>query len=115
MKADKDFVVLEMEDKADKRVVDHKANRVFVDNHFEKLNLGLESALQRCEGQEAALKHAITQISNDVEGKLDRMELQNVKDFLGKTYYHLSYIFQMYLRNLLLSFKSFRRQHLSPN
>ena len=94
MKADKDFVVLEMEDKADKRVVDHKANRVFVDNHFEKLNLGLESALQRCEGQEAALKHAITQISNDVEGKLDRMELQNVKDFLGKTYYHLSYIFE---------------------
>ncbi|XP_063684176.1 glutamine-rich protein 2-like isoform X3 [Bolinopsis microptera] len=82
MKADKDFVVLEMEDKADKRVVDHKANRVFVDNHFEKLNSGLESALQRCEGQEAALKHAITQISNDVEGKLDRMELQNVKDFL---------------------------------
>ena len=94
MKADKDFVVLEMEDKADKRVVDHKANRVFVDNHFEKLNLGLESALQRCEGQEAALKHAITQISNDVEGKLDRMELQNVKDFLGKTFYHLSYIFK---------------------
>jgi len=82
MKADKDFVVLEMEDKADKRAVDHKANRVFVDNHFEKLNLGLESALQRCEGQEAALKHAITQISNDVEGKLDRMELQSVKDFL---------------------------------
>lgn len=82
MKADKDFVVMEMEDKADKRAVDHKANRVFVDNHFEKLNLGLESALKRCEGQEAALKHAITQISSDVEGKLDRMELQNVKDFL---------------------------------
>ncbi|KAL5268881.1 hypothetical protein ACHWQZ_G002645 [Mnemiopsis leidyi] len=82
MKADKDFVVTEMEDKADKRAVDHKANRVFVDNHFEKLNLGLESALKRCEGQEAALRNAITQISNDVEGKLDRMELQNVKDFL---------------------------------
>jgi len=82
MKADKDFVVMEMEDKADKRAVDHKANRVFVDNHFEKLNLGLESALKRCEGQEAALRNAITQISSDVEGKLDRMELQNVKDFL---------------------------------
>ena len=27
-KADKDFVALEMEDKADKRSVDHKANRV---------------------------------------------------------------------------------------
>ena len=84
MKADKDFVVMEMEDKADKRSVDHKANRVFVDNHFDKLNSGLESALKRCEGQEEALKIAINQISSDVEGKLDRMELQNVKDFLGK-------------------------------
>jgi len=82
MKADKEFVVLEMEDKADKRSVDHKANRVFVDNHFDKLNSGLEAALKRCEGQEQALKHAITQISSDVDGKLDRMELQNVKDFL---------------------------------
>ena len=83
-KADKDFVALEMEDKADKRSVDHKANRVFVDNHFDKLNSGLEAALKRCEGQEEALKHAINQISQDVDGKLDRMELQNVKDFLGK-------------------------------
>ena len=83
MKADKDFVMLEMEDKADKRSVDHKANRVFVDNHFEKLNSGLEAALKRCEGQEEALKHAINQISTDVDGKLDRMELQSVKDFLG--------------------------------
>eukprot|EP00116_Pleurobrachia_bachei_P006293 sb/3466555/ len=82
-KADKDFVALEMEDKADKRSVDHKANRVFVDNHFDKLNSGLEAALKRCEGQEQALKNAINQISQDVDGKLDRMELQNVKDFLA--------------------------------
>lgn len=82
MKADKDFVMLEMEDKADKRAVDHKANRVFVDDHFDKLNTGLEAALKRCEGQEQALKNAINQISEDVDGKLDRMELQNVKDFL---------------------------------
>ena len=82
MKADKDFVALEMEEKADKRLVDYKANRVFVDNHFEKLNDGLQAALQRCQGQEEALKNAIHQISNDVDGKLDRMELQSVKDFL---------------------------------
>ena len=47
MKADKDFVAMEMEEKADKRTVDHKANRVFVDDHFDKLNSGLENALKR--------------------------------------------------------------------
>jgi len=82
MKADKDFVAMEMEEKADKRAVDHKANRVFVDDHFDKLNSGLESALKRCQGQEEALKTAMEQITEDVDGKLDRMELQNVKDFL---------------------------------
>lgn len=82
MKADKDFVAMEMEEKADKRTVDHKANRVFVDDHFDKLNSGLENALKRCQGQEEALKTAMEQITNDVDGKLDRMELQSVKDFL---------------------------------
>ena len=104
MKADKDFVVTEMEDKADKRAVDHKANRVFVDNHFEKLNLGLESALKRCEGQEAALRNAITQISNDVEGKLDRMELQNVKDFLGKDLFSYLICIVLYLYCIVFVF-----------
>lgn len=35
-------------------------------------------------GQEEALKTAVNQISEDVEGKLDRMELAPLKDYFGE-------------------------------
>lgn len=35
-------------------------------------------------GQEEAFKAAMTQINEDVEGKLDRMELEPLKSYFGK-------------------------------
>jgi hypothetical protein len=34
-------------------------------------------------GQEEALKSAMTQINEDVEGKLDRLELAPLKEYFG--------------------------------
>ena len=36
-------------------------------------------------GQEEALKSAMTQINEDVEGKLDRLELAPLKEYFGQS------------------------------
>ena len=35
-------------------------------------------------GQEEALRNAVGQLNEDVEGKLDRMELEPLKDYIGR-------------------------------
>ena len=48
-------------------------------------------------GQEEALKSALHQLEEDVEGKLDRMELQPLKDYFGKFY--LMYVRIIYVED----------------
>ena len=69
--------------KADRKALDDKASRDWVDSTFEKLDKEIREARSKMLGQEEALKLAVNQLSEDVEGKLDRMELQPLKDYFG--------------------------------
>lgn len=100
VKADKEQVSLEVEEvsvaiaillmviqhplqKADRRALESKASREWVDSTFDRLDKEIREARARLMGQEEAFKHAMTQINEDVEGKLDRMELEPLKEYFG--------------------------------
>ncbi len=55
-----------------------------MDSTFEKLDREIREATAKLLGQEEALKLAIDQLNDDVEGKLDRMELQPLKEYFGE-------------------------------
>ena len=57
-----------------------------MDSTFEKLDKEIREARSRMLGQEEALKLAVNQLNEDVETKLDRMELQPLKDYFGINY-----------------------------
>lgn len=63
-----------------------------MDSTFEKLDKEIREARSKMLNQEEALKLAVNQLSEDVDGKLDRMELQPLKDYFGE---------QLVLENLL--------------
>lgn len=70
--------------KADRKALEEKASKDWVDSTFEKLDKEIREARSRMLGQEEALKLAVNQLNEDVETKLDRMELQPLKDYFGK-------------------------------
>lgn len=55
-----------------------------MDSTFERLDKEIREARSKMMGQEEALKMAVNQLNEDVDGKLDRMELQPLKDYFGK-------------------------------
>ena len=63
--------------------MDDKASREWVDSTFEKLDKEIREARSKLLGQEEAMKLAVNQLNEDVENKLDRMELQPLKDYFG--------------------------------
>ena len=54
-----------------------------MDSTFERLDREIREAKSKMLGQEEAFKSAVDQLNEDVEGKLDRMELQTLKDYFG--------------------------------
>ena len=54
-----------------------------MDNTFERLDKEIREASSKMMGQEEALKQAVHQLNEDVDNKLDRMELQPLKDYFG--------------------------------
>ena len=69
--------------KADRTALEGKASRDWVDSTFEKLDREIREATSKLLGQEEAFRTAVDQLNEDVEGKLDRMELQPLKDYFG--------------------------------
>ncbi len=55
-----------------------------MDSTFEKLDREIREATAKLLSQEEALRAAVDQLNEDVEGKLDRMELQPLKDYFGQ-------------------------------
>lgn len=72
--------------KADRRALEDKASRDWVDSTFERLDKEIRDAKSRLIGQEEAFKMAVSQLNEDVDGKLDRMELQPLKEYFGMVY-----------------------------
>lgn len=56
-----------------------------MDSTFERLDREIREARSKLMGQEEALKSAMTQINEDVEGKLDRLELAPLKEYFGQS------------------------------
>ncbi len=69
--------------KADKNALDNKASRDWVDSTFERLDREIRDAASKLLTHEEALKSAVNQLEEDVEGKLDRLELEPLKEYLG--------------------------------
>lgn len=83
-KADKDSVAMEMDSKADKLALDNMISRLKFDASFGALEESIQNILNRLGGQEASLEDAISKLNDDVDGKLDRMEIDPLKDYINK-------------------------------
>ncbi len=55
-----------------------------MDSTFDRLDREIREAASKLLGQEEALKNAMNQLGEDVEGKLDRLELEPLKDYFGR-------------------------------
>lgn len=84
IKADKDQLAIEVDEKADRAALEAKASRDWVDSTFERLDKEIREAKSHLIGQEEALRNAVEQINEDVEGKLDRMEIEPLKQYFDK-------------------------------
>ncbi|XP_067671286.1 glutamine-rich protein 2-like [Haliotis asinina] len=81
-KADKEYVAMEVDVKADKRQLDNKVNHSLFDNTTGEINKIIKEILDKLDGHESSWKDAYAQLANDVEGKLDRLEIDPLKDWL---------------------------------
>ena len=69
--------------KADRTALEGKASREWVDSTFERLDQKIREARDKLLSQEETLRSAVTRLNEDVETKLDRMELEPLKDYFG--------------------------------
>ena len=74
--------------KADRAALESKASRDWVDSTFERLDREIREAKSHLLGQEEAFRSAVSQINDDVDGKLDRLELEPLKNYFGKHFHY---------------------------
>jgi uncharacterized coiled-coil DUF342 family protein len=83
-KADREQLEVEVREKADRAALEGKASREWVDSTFEKLDQKIREARDQLMGQEEALRSAVHRLDEDVETKLDKGELEPLKDYFDK-------------------------------
>ncbi|XP_030064064.1 LOW QUALITY PROTEIN: glutamine-rich protein 2 [Microcaecilia unicolor] len=74
-KADKEQMDIEFDSKATKNALESKVSRTQFDTTAEQLNLMIQELLNKVTGQEQDWQKVVDKISNEMETKLDRMEL----------------------------------------
>ncbi|KAK2162512.1 hypothetical protein LSH36_97g05033 [Paralvinella palmiformis] len=84
VKADKEYVQTEVETKADKCHLDSKVNRTLFDTTCDDLNKMINDILSKLTGHEDDWKKAVSQLSDDLDGKLDRLEFGPIRDELER-------------------------------
>lgn len=84
VKADKEQVAMEMDVKADKRSLDNLISRSKFDQSIGGLEQSLQELLNRLDGQESSLTDALARLASDIDQKLDRLELDPLKDYFEK-------------------------------
>ena len=70
--------------KADRCALEGKASREWVDSTFERLDREIREAQAKLLSQEEHLNSTFNQLNEDVEGKLDRLELEPLKQYFGR-------------------------------
>ncbi|KAG7459586.1 hypothetical protein MATL_G00212130 [Megalops atlanticus] len=81
-KADKDHVEMEIDIKADKQALESKVSRVQFDSMTEQLSSMFQDLLSKISGQEQDWHKVIQKISMEMECKLNRIELDPLKQQL---------------------------------
>ncbi|XP_022780653.1 glutamine-rich protein 2-like isoform X7 [Stylophora pistillata] len=84
VKADKEQVAMEMDVKDDKRSLDNLISRSKFDQSIGGLEQSLQELLNRLDGQESSLTDALARLASDIDQKLDRLELDPLKDYFEK-------------------------------
>ena len=75
--------IINIPQKADRAAMEGKASRDWVNSTFDRLDQQIREARDKLLCQEEALRSAVTQINEDVETKLDRLELEPLKEYFG--------------------------------
>ncbi|KAK3752197.1 hypothetical protein QZH41_019337 [Actinostola sp. cb2023] len=83
-KADKDQVAMEIDLKVDKKALDNLISRLKFDQSIGNLDQAIQDLLNRLEANEAALTDALKHLSDDVDRKLDRMEIDPLREYFEK-------------------------------
>lgn len=81
-KADKENVKLRIDVKADKQQLETKVNRSDFDSTTTEITKNLDDLLEKILGQESEWQKQVNKLSAEVDGKLDRMELDSLKQHL---------------------------------
>ncbi|PAA59943.1 hypothetical protein BOX15_Mlig007219g1 [Macrostomum lignano] len=84
VKADKDYLDQQLESKADKIQLDTKVNFSLFDETTGNLNSQIDELLQKLMATEDDLRRLLKLLGADLDGKLDRLEMDALKDWLEK-------------------------------
>ena len=68
----------------DRRALEAKASRQWVESTFEKLDREIREARTLMEAHDEMFKGTMDRITNDIDAKLDRDEMETLRDFIGK-------------------------------
>lgn len=70
--------------KADRTALDAKASRHWVESTFETLDREIREAKSQLAAQDEQFRGTMDRITHDVETKLDRDEMETLRDYIGK-------------------------------
>ncbi|XP_052261958.1 glutamine-rich protein 2-like isoform X9 [Dreissena polymorpha] len=82
IKADKDYVQMEVDVKADKKLLDAKVNTKLFDKTTEEINNMIKEILDKLAGHDESWKKSYAKLAEDIDGKLDRLELDPLKEWM---------------------------------
>ncbi|XP_060066599.1 glutamine-rich protein 2-like [Ylistrum balloti] len=82
IKADKEYVQMEVDVKADKRSLDNKVNHSLFDSTTNDINKMIKEILEKLSGYEDNFNTTCHKLNEDIDGKLDRLELDPLKEWL---------------------------------
>ncbi|KAL3876979.1 hypothetical protein ACJMK2_034749 [Sinanodonta woodiana] len=81
-KADKEVTQRELDMKADKRLMDNKVNHSLFDSKTSEIDKLIQEILEKLAGYETDWKQNFSKLMSDIDGKLDRLELDPLKEWL---------------------------------
>ena len=83
IKADKEDLEDALADKADAQAVNRKVSHDQFDSTCDDLARGLEDAIIKLGQQESIWQQALDEVQREIEGKLDKIEISPLKDFVN--------------------------------
>ncbi|XP_077107886.1 glutamine-rich protein 2-like isoform X2 [Ranitomeya variabilis] len=89
-KADKELIGLEIDVKADKRALESKVVRTHFDASTEHLSRMMQELLGKVSAQEQDWQRLLEKINVEMQNKLDRMEIEPLKNILEERWINLS-------------------------